>query len=195
MSKGRKSDKELWERVKKTAVPLNKNAQREKSVLELHEKSDHAALSFEELFTGQSKPAIATTPIAKPWKPDTGLAKQQKTPSGYLPNILDDKTTRKIAKGRLSLEGHLDLHGMTQAQAHSALLRFLQNAYDQEKRTVLVITGKGRLGEGILRNAVPLWLEETRFSSLVSGYRESHAPHGGAGALYIRIRRKRADRK
>lgn len=104
---------------------------------------------------------------------------------------IDDLTARKLAKGRLSIESRIDLHGMTQIQAHHTLLNFVQDAYDSSLRIVLVITGKGRINEGILRNAVPNWLQEDTFSTYVSGYRSAHISHGGSGALYVRIRKNK----
>jgi len=77
---------------------------------------------------------------------------------------------------------------MTQAEAHSRLFRFLENSYQQSRRTILVITGKGMRGEGILRQAVPRWLSEPEFRKYISGYHEAHVSHGGSGALYVRLR-------
>ena len=75
---------------------------------------------------------------------------------------LDGSTSAKLKRGQLSLEGRLDLHGMTQAEAFNALHRFLQRAAADGKRTVLVITGKGLRSEGVLRRMVPLWLEDNK---------------------------------
>ncbi|MEM9278490.1 MAG: Smr/MutS family protein, partial [Pseudomonadota bacterium] len=86
----------------------------------------------------------------------------------------------------------IDLHGMTQNEAFDRLSRFLQHAYDSGRRTVLVITGKGSRGEGVLKSAVPIWLEEPHFRKITTGYHEASISHGGSGALYIRLRRKRA---
>ncbi len=84
------------------------------------------------------------------------------------------------------------MHGLTQAQAHSALLHFLHDAHAREARLVLVITGKGRGGEtGVLRRQVPQWLGLPEFRSLVVGFEDAHVTHGGEGALYVRLRRAR----
>lgn len=99
----------------------------------------------------------------------------------------------KLAKGRLPIEGRVDLHGMTQEQAYSLLLSFLGRAHAGGVRYVLVITGKGSSsgGEGILRRAVPDWLKTAPFRALVSSHDHAARNHGGAGALYVRLRRHR----
>jgi DNA-nicking Smr family endonuclease len=81
---------------------------------------------------------------------------------------------------------------MTQAEAHARLFRYLSTAHTLGNRTILVITGKGVRGEGILRQAVPRWLAEPEFRAIASGFSEAHVSHGGSGALYVRVRNPRA---
>ncbi|MEM1047052.1 MAG: Smr/MutS family protein [Pseudomonadota bacterium] len=99
-----------------------------------------------------------------------------------------------------AIDGRIDLHGMTQRSAHGRLLSFLDQARSHGSRVVLVITGKGvrtpdapgsHRETGVLRRAVPLWLEEPAFRALVAGYSPAHRSHGGDGALYVRLRRRR----
>ena len=100
---------------------------------------------------------------------------------------------RSVARGKEAIDARLDLHGLTQAQAHSTLLHFLRNAHAREARLVLVITGKGRGGEpGVLRRQVPQWLGLPEFRSFVVGFEDAHVTHGGEGALYVRLRRARS---
>jgi len=94
---------------------------------------------------------------------------------------------RRIRRGRLEVDGTLDLHGMTLPQARAALSRFLAFARAEGARVVIVVTGKGRAGEGVLRREVPEWLKEE--SLHVTGYAPAHQRHGGSGALYVRLRR------
>ncbi len=100
---------------------------------------------------------------------------------------------RSVARGKEAIDARLDLHGLTQAQAHSTLSRFLRDASARGARLVLVITGKGsRDGErGVLKRQVPHWLELPEFRSLVIGFEDAGVRHGGEGALYVRIRRMR----
>ena len=102
---------------------------------------------------------------------------------------------QRVARGKDEIDGRLDLHGLTQSEAHAALLRFLRTAQLARRRLVLVITGKGaRAAEGergVLRRQVPHWLGLPEFRALVVGFEDAHIAHGGEGALYVRIRRTR----
>ncbi|QJE71776.1 hypothetical protein HHL28_00395 [Aerophototrophica crusticola] len=91
------------------------------------------------------------------------------------------------------MDGRIDLHGMTQGEAHDALLGFVRRSHDQGRRLLLVITGKGGAprGEGILRSAVPRWLNEAAFKSLVLAIHQAQPHHGGGGAYYVFLRRRR----
>ncbi|MDA4845339.1 Smr/MutS family protein [Hoeflea poritis] len=111
-------------------------------------------------------------------------------------NPIDRSVYRKIARGRLPLEARIDLHGMTQDEAHDLLLGFLRSAHARGLRHVLVITGKGtsRGGEGVLRRAVPKWLGFAAFRELASGVEPAARGHGGDGALYVRLKRKVVER-
>jgi DNA-nicking Smr family endonuclease len=102
----------------------------------------------------------------------------------------------QLSRGRKEIEARLDLHGMTQARAHRALSGFLHRAHGDGLTFVLIITGKGKIGaeseRGVLRRQVPQWLSQPEFRAFVVGFEEAHIGHGGAGALYVRIRRSRA---
>lgn len=99
-----------------------------------------------------------------------------------------------LSRGRKDIDARIDLHGMTQARAHHALLHFLQRASHDGYGFVLVITGKGKSGDaerGVLRRQVPQWLALPEFRAYVVGFDEAHIGHGGEGALYVRVRRAR----
>jgi DNA-nicking Smr family endonuclease len=110
---------------------------------------------------------------------------------------LGRRLKQRVARGKEAIDARIDLHGLTQAQAHSALLHFLRNAHARDARLLLVITGKGskNLGRGsepgVLRRQVPQWLGLPEFRSLVVGFEDAHIAHGGQGALYVRVRRTR----
>ncbi len=91
----------------------------------------------------------------------------------------------------MQIDARIDLHGMTQEQAITALRRFVHMAHASDHRLLLVITGKGECGQGILRRRVPDWLHSGELGSMVSGVQEAHIGHGGSGALYVRLRRVR----
>ena len=105
---------------------------------------------------------------------------------------LGRRAKQRVARGRDPIDGRLDLHGLTQAEAHDALLHFLHTAQTRGARLVMVITGKGRSGQGgVLKRQVPLWLALPQFRAMVVGYEEAHQRHGGEGALYLRMRKSR----
>jgi membrane-bound lytic murein transglycosylase A len=110
---------------------------------------------------------------------------------------LDRATAERLTRGRVAIEARLDLHGMTQDQARGALDGFIGRAWDSGLRGVLVITGKGGSGDewggtGILRRNVPRWLAEAPNRARVLAFTEAQPRHGGGGALYVLIRRRRA---
>jgi DNA-nicking Smr family endonuclease len=118
-------------------------------------------------------------------KPQPAPAKRPADPPAIAP--LTRREKQRVARGRDRIDARLDLHGHTQDEAHSALLRFLQRASAAEKKLVLVITGKS----GVLRRQVPHWLATPAFRALVISAEAAAIRHGGDGALYIRVRRGR----
>ncbi len=106
---------------------------------------------------------------------------------------VDRRTAEKFRRGQLAVEARLDLHGLTQEEAHRALGRFIEQAHASGLRTVLVITGKGGFGDarGVLREAVPRWLNEGDLRPRVLSCAWAQPKHGGAGALYVLLRRRR----
>jgi DNA-nicking Smr family endonuclease len=143
--------------------------------------------------------AIASVIACKPPRPAARAAKakpaapaQPQQPALQPPTPLGRRMKQRVARGKERIDARLDLHGLTQSEAHAALLRFLRNAGAREARLVLVITGKGRGGEpGVLRRQVPQWLGLPEFRSFVIGFEDAHIAHGGEGALYVRVRRNR----
>jgi DNA-nicking Smr family endonuclease len=112
---------------------------------------------------------------------------------------LQRRLKQRVARGREPIDARIDLHGMTQAQAHTALFAFLQRSQADGARMVLVVTGKGSdRGEpdraaprGVLKRQVPLWLSVPEFRAFVVGFEDAHIGHGGQGALYVQLRRLR----
>lgn len=107
---------------------------------------------------------------------------------------LDKRTQMRLRRGQVSIEARLDLHGMTQSQAHDAVYRFLETARNNGRRMVLVITGKGlhRDGQiGVLRSVVPRWLNERPLRDWIKAFDHATPRDGGKGALYILLRRRK----
>lgn len=114
-----------------------------------------------------------------------------KSKSNSLPvqHPIEERVLKRLAKGRQNVDARIDLHGYTQDRARAVLLEFLQNSRAQGHRLVLVITGKGNENQGVLRRNVPLWLDTSPFAQHINGRRIAHISHGGAGALYVRLRK------
>jgi DNA-nicking Smr family endonuclease len=168
----------LWESVARQIKPLRKK----------HRVAAPTAVRAE-----------AETPIAAK-VPRTQSAIPMAAPSPKKPITpplvpIGRRERSQLSRGRKEIEARLDLHGMTQARAHRALSGFLNRAHGDGLTFVLIITGKGRVGaeseRGVLRRQVPQWLSQPEFRTMVVGFEEAHIGHGGAGALYVRIRRSR----
>jgi DNA-nicking Smr family endonuclease len=133
-----------------------------------------------------------TRSTARPAASPAATPPRRTTPPPLAP--IDRRTKQRLARGATEIGGRLDLHGLTQAEAHAALARFLHGAQARDVKVVLVITGKGGSdgeGRGVLKRQVPMWLEGPELRSLVIGYDNAGIGHGGAGALYVRVRRGR----
>lgn len=155
------------------------------------------------------RPPVETPPPpALPKKPKKAAAAPPPPPPPPLPPALppapaaapfDRRTVRRLKRGGLAIEARLDLHGDTQSAAHRRLERFIAESQAAGLRLVLVITGKGQGGkqaaerpgeQGVLRQAVPRWLEEAPNRRRVLNVTAAAPVHGGEGALYVRLRRK-----
>lgn len=109
---------------------------------------------------------------------------------GVPPQAIERGRLRRLVLGREPIGGRIDLHGLDQARARAALADFVVAAAARGDRGVLVITGKGALGDGVLRRQVPEWLAQAPMRALVAGLSEAHRRHGGAGALYVALKRR-----
>jgi DNA-nicking Smr family endonuclease len=143
-------------------------------------------------------PAGSAAPSRVKIRPAASALSVAHAPMKKVPQPLEPMERRlkqRLARGREPITGSLDLHGKTQAQAHGELLRFLRRSQLEGARSVLVITGKGSRADssehGVLKRQVPLWLAQPELRPYVAGFEQAHVRHGGAGALYVRLRRSR----
>ena len=169
----------LWEQVTRSIAPLRPLPARPKRV-----KPSAAP---------PARPAAPTKP-APVAKPAAAKPPPPKPPPALHP--LDRRTRSRVARGSVAIDRRIDLHGLTQAAAHIRLERFLHDAQADGARLVLVITGKGKPGgataseeRGVLRRVVPAWLAAPHLRTVVIGFEPAGPAHGGAGALYVRLRR------
>jgi DNA-nicking Smr family endonuclease len=148
-------------------------------------------------------PQSAPPPVRQqPAAPSTTLHSSPSIPKPEPPLALDrfaglDRANaERLKRGKHKVEARLDLHGMTQIEAHRALSIFIRNARAEGKRCVLVITGRGAAkgsygAGGVLRAAVPRWLDEPDFRPHLLAIATAQPRDGGAGALYVMLRRTR----
>lgn len=142
-----------------------------------------------------SSPSPARPPLYTARNPRGGPVQPgPKRPSPRLtpapPDEIEPNRKRRIARGRDALAARLDLHGYDQDRAKTRLLDFLLQAQDQGARAVLVITGKGFSGDGVLRRRTPEWLADPRLREVVAGLSPAEDRHGGGGAWYVALKRK-----
>lgn len=103
---------------------------------------------------------------------------------------IEPNRRHRIAREREEIGGRIDLHGLTQDRARDVLESFVERAWNDGCRAILVITGKGVQGDGVLRRRAPDWLGAPHLSHMVAGISEAHRRHGGAGSLYVALKRK-----
>lgn len=174
-------DEALWQRVAETIKPLKTRRPSPPKPPALPPSSaTEDAVSKLQLGTA---PPVKRAP--KPPLPELKID----TAAG-----VDKRTSQRLSRGQLTIEGRLDLHGLTQDEAHSRLSGFIRRAVGAGKRNVLVITGKGfkASGEiGVLRQSVPRWLNEPSLRRHIVTLRHAQPKDGGEGALYVLLRRER----
>ncbi len=196
MSRRRKSlspeDVELWHRVAATAIPLHKKPiGRHPDLLPKPRQVKPPLVLPDDFALGAVGRAPRTRIALQPTIEEAVAAH---------PLRMDPGTFRKMKRGKSEPEARIDLHGMTLAEAHPALIGFILRAQTAGYRLVLVITGKGRQAEdggpipqrmGALRHQAPHWLHTPPLGAAVQQIAPAHQRHGGAGAYYVYLRRSR----
>ncbi len=171
----------LWRLIAAGARPLKSRRKRKAPA-----KSSPTAQSAGPASAG---PAPRTPPRSSP-KPQPAPGAETVLAHGHAPGM-DRRQADRFLKGKMTIDGRLDLHGHTQAEAHDRLLAFLRRAHERGGRCMLIITGKGMTGgtAGVLRQAVPRWLNEPAFRRLVLAFGHARMKDGGEGALYVLLKR------
>lgn len=166
MSKERDDDEgnELWRYVTKDIKPLDSKPRHE-----------------------NRKPSTGKSAVKASRRPATA----QHHPPQKKSNDVDRSTDEKLRRGQMAIDARIDLHGMGQDRAHETLNEFLLSEYHHGCRCILVITGKGKDGKGVLRTLVPEWLREGTLMNIVLRFYPAKPQHGGDGALYVLLRRQR----
>lgn len=192
----RPEEQELWRQVARTADPLHKRSA---------QKSIEPGEGPKPLPPKKSVPRDPLSPFAM------GERSLQRTQTHVLPKTsadhlheapvrMDAKAFTRLKRGKLDPEARIDLHGMTVDRAHGALIHFILNAQARGARLVLVITGKGQREDpydpmprrrGVLKSQTPMWLQMPPLSGAVLQVSPAHRKHGGDGAYYVYLRRRR----
>lgn len=185
-------DLRLWQAAVKSATPLHPDAPL---------VSERAALPVEAVRT---RPPLKFPEPKPPGKGSVSLDLAPSTAERLTPDPLkmDARRFGQMRKGKVAPEDRLDLHGLTLDEAHGDLVPFILSAWAGGLRLVLVITGKGKpreerrfgghtsLRNGVLRHHVPHWLSLPPLRQVVLQITEAHQKHGGAGAIYVYLRRR-----
>jgi DNA-nicking Smr family endonuclease len=154
-------DAELWHNIAATVTPYATKKTVQKSEKEKPKASTQIAAS--------------TTPVPVLKKPAS--------------KKIDSGVSEQLKRKKFPIDAKIDLHGMTEKNAFQKLIAFVMRCLAQEKRTILVITGKGAGGQGVLKRNAPLWLE-TEFADQLLALSEAPTDMGGSGAFLARFRKK-----
>ena len=190
------ADTDLWGRVSATIRPIS--PAKTKRVVPQH-RTLKSSLSQTK---SQNRPSNVSEPLSP--MANAGLLNGNEIPKAPYPNMvptaskrtrhvtlaaLDQKEVRRVRRGHIEIDATLDLHGMTLANAYHRLCQFTAEAQRRQYRWLLVITGKGTAGRGVIRENFPLWLNDAPLNQMVVGYHVAQPAHGGGGAFYVRLRR------
>lgn len=192
---GTSDDHELWAEVTKSITPADRE-----DVLPLAKKpSDSSDVKQTASKIGKKKlskktgtrlsnqgQTIAKSVSARPVNPADLRSAQPHMRAG-----IDNASARRLVKGVFEIDDQIDLHGQTEAQAHRQLQQFILTSSSRHLRTLLIITGKGAQGQGVLRRKVPEWLKDEPLKSHILAISQASPKDGGGGALYVRLRRQR----
>ncbi|MBJ6764329.1 Smr/MutS family protein [Myxococcaceae bacterium JPH2] len=105
---------------------------------------------------------------------------------------LDRNLMRALRRGDFSVQGRLDLHGLTQTAARDAVERFLSDSRRANKRCVLIVHGRGLHSENevpVLKEGLKSWLSQKRVGRMVLAFATARPQDGGQGAVYVLLRR------
>lgn len=194
----RPEEEQLWHEVARTIRPMSEAALARLRKPMPASEPQPAAPAVVQL---QPKTLFAAFRLGEKSRPLQSAAHFAPTRTEALsqaPLLMDARKHAKMTRGKLDPEARIDLHGMTLAQAHPELIRFILNAQMAGLRLVLVITGKGKPGAdhgpipvrtGVLRHQVPNWLHMAPMGPAVLQVAEAHLKHGGGGAYYVYLRR------
>lgn len=189
-------DQALWDFVTSSITPI----EQERSIVDEESedygrrptsRSPYKSAASTDRAAGKTSFTSSHRPASRPETDNTA----------HHPPGLDRRTEQRLKRGKLPIEATIDLHGLSRDNAHDAVVQFIQNSAQSGKRCVLVITGKGSRQSGndgqmiqkpgVLKQSLPEWLRSPPLKNLVLRYTHARPQHGGEGAFYVLLRRKR----
>ncbi|WP_029418289.1 Smr/MutS family protein [Brevundimonas bacteroides] len=174
-------DRRLWARVSGSVTPARVR------------KALRIAMELPAAVEVNPSQAFLPRPHPGPAKSTPGpIAAPRPTPAHGAPEALEPRRQRRLSRERDPIEATIDLHGFGRFEAEDKLRAFLLSAQARGLRAVLVVTGQGRRGGGVIRASIQEWLQSHALRGVVSGFASAHRRHGGDGAFYVTLRRRGA---
>ena len=211
-----KTDLDLWQAVVKDIVPIPEDLREKSETIEKSagKKSVKKSVKISGQVGSPKSPVLPPKPSPKlspksaakpPLKPPTKKTTKRpevivSAPRALTSPTMDRRNFNRLQKGQMPIDARLDLHGMTVEQAKLRLKSFLLNAHARGDRVILVITGKGlrsgfdefnRPNRGVIREGLPQWVKDKTLAPMIVQITPAHRQHGGDGAFYLYLRRKR----
>ena len=203
-----KTDLDLWQAVVKDIVPIPEDLREKSETIEksVGKKTVRAVSPKSPVLP--TKPSLKSSPKSAP-QPSVKPSPKKTTkrpevivsaPRALTSPTMDRRNFNRLQKGQMPIDARLDLHGMTVEQAKLRLKSFLLNAHGRGDRVILVITGKGlrsgfdefnRPNRGVIREGLPQWVKDKALAPMIVQITPAHRQHGGDGAFYLYLRRKR----
>ncbi len=207
-----KTDLDLWQAVVKDIVPIPEDLREKSETIEksagkktvkvgspknpVLQSKPSPKLSPKSLPKSSAKPSVKPSPKKTTKRPEVIVS----APRALTSPTMDRRNFNRLQKGQMPIDARLDLHGMTVEQAKLRLKSFLLNAHAGGDRVILVITGKGlrsgfdefnRPNRGVIREGLPQWVKDKEIAPMIVQITPAHRQHGGDGAFYLYLRRKR----
>ena len=179
-------DRRIWGRVTGTVTPPRK-----RKAARVQTDAAHVEVMAQVLSALEARPTPKPAPKRKASPPAPRAQPLPASPRpAAAPEDVEPNRKRRLTRERDPIEARIDLHGFGRFEAEDQLRAFLTSCQGRGMRAVLVITGQGRLGGGVIRASFADWMHAPALRSVVSGYTVAHQRHGGNGAFYVTLRRK-----
>ena len=176
-----KKNLDFWLKAIKDVAPLGKKNHKSS-------KGDFSEKNIKRVSQQENRFTVSAPSLGQPKQINNFF--RGKTPG------LDRSTSENLRRGKIQIEGRLDLHGYGYDDAKNTVEQFVGDAYFSNKRCVLIITGKGsvkfsKMSSGIIKQSLPIWISEGNLKNMILGFSIARPKDGGDGAFYILLRRKK----